>query len=271
MLPELGWGGAVENSHYGHRYNIGVDPSTPSPASSPGTENLSPTEFASAVTAITSAFGDPTRRRIYLLAHQHAEGITATQAAAEFDLHANVARHHLDKLASGGYLDVELSKPSGGAGRPSKRYKSSQPGVRLQAVVRHDDILVSLLAKALAMLPANVAEQMAEEVGIEYGRAMAQSMDPSDTQRSFRGALHAAADALSSHGFAARADESADGDQIVTEHCPFGDAAIESPVICAVDRGMVSGILSELFGPANTDTSSSKPNGDDICVTHVSL
>jgi len=248
-----------------------VDHLTPSPAGSLHSEDLSPTEFASAVTAITSAFGDPTRRRIYLLAHEHADGITATQAAEAFDLHANVARHHLDKLASGGYLAVELSKPSGGAGRPSKRYTSSQQGVRLQASVRHDDILVSLLAKALAMLPPEAAEKMAEEVGIEYGKAMAESMDPSATQRSFRGALHAAADALSSHGFAARADESDDGDQIITEHCPFGDAVIESPVICAVDRGMVRGILSELFGPATTDTSSSRPNGDNICVTHVSL
>ena len=244
---------------------------TPSPADSPESDHLSPTEFDSAVTAITSAFGDPTRRRIYLMAHEYPDGITATEAAEAFDLHANVARHHLDKLASGGYLDVKLSKPSGGAGRPSKRYASSESGVRLQASVRHDDILVSLLAKALAMLPAEAAEQMAEDVGVEYGRAMTESMDPSATQRSFRGALHAVADALSSHGFAARADESDDGDQIITEHCPFGDAAIESPVICAVDRGMVRGILNELFGPTTADTSSSRPNGDNICVTEVSL
>jgi len=244
---------------------------TPSPADSPESDHLSPTEFDSAVTAITSAFGDPTRRRIYLMAHEYPDGITATEAAEAFDLHANVARHHLDKLASGGYLDVKLSKPSGGAGRPSKRYASSESGVRLQASVRHDDILVSLLAKALAMLPAEAAEQMAEDVGVEYGRAMTESMDPSATQRSFRGALHAVADALSSHGFAARADESDGGDQIITEHCPFGDAAIESPVICAVDRGMVRGILNELFGPTTADTSSSRPKGDSICVTEVSL
>ena len=31
---------------------------------------LTPTEFASVVTAITSAFGDPTRRDIYLFVHE---------------------------------------------------------------------------------------------------------------------------------------------------------------------------------------------------------
>ena len=33
-------------------------------------------------------------------------------------------------------------------------------------------------------------------------------------------------------------------------HCPFGDVAIEHPVICAVDRGMVKGMLAALYGDA---------------------
>ena len=52
---------------------------------------LTPTEFASAVTAITGAFGDPTRRDIYLFVREHDSGITATTAASHFDLHPNVA------------------------------------------------------------------------------------------------------------------------------------------------------------------------------------
>ena len=63
--------------------------------------SLSPTEFASAVTAITSAFGDPTRREIYLFAHERPEGVTASEVAERFELHSNVARHHLDKLTAG--------------------------------------------------------------------------------------------------------------------------------------------------------------------------
>jgi predicted ArsR family transcriptional regulator len=233
---------------------------------------LSPTEFASAVTAITSAFGDPTRREIYLFAHTQGDGITATETAKQFDLHANVARHHLDKLSSGGYLEITLAKPSGGVGRPSKQYRATRPEVRLEVQVRHDDILVSLLGKALAMLSPEVAEQMAEGVGIEYGKAMADSIEPSATHRSFQGALHAVADALSAHGFAARAERTEGEDpQIIAEHCPFGDAAVEYPVICAVDRGIVKGMLSNLYGPTVIDTALSKPQGDDICVTHVTL
>ena len=65
---------------------------------------LTATEFASAVTAITGAFGDRTRRNIYLRARESEDGVTAGDTAEAFDLHPNVARHHLDKLAAGGYL-----------------------------------------------------------------------------------------------------------------------------------------------------------------------
>ena len=56
------------------------------------------------MSAITSAFGDPTRRAVYLFARDYETGVTAAQVAAKFDVHPNVARHHLDKLAAGGYL-----------------------------------------------------------------------------------------------------------------------------------------------------------------------
>ncbi|MEM9465904.1 MAG: helix-turn-helix domain-containing protein [Actinomycetota bacterium] len=263
-----------------------MDTHSPSPAEAVSRRReLSPTEFASTVTAITSAFGDPTRRDIFLFAHASDDGVTAAETAKHFDLHANVARHHLDKLASGGYLVVETAKPSGGVGRPSKRYTTTDEQVHLEVDVRQDDILVALLGRALKMLPAEVAEQMAEEVGIEYGTAMAQTLEPGATHRSFQGALHAIADALSAHGFAARAEEATDAEgrpgdpdgdqkelQIVAEHCPFGDAVVEHPVICAVDRGIVKGMLSHMIGPnAMAEQAASLPQGDDVCVTHVSL
>jgi predicted ArsR family transcriptional regulator len=232
---------------------------------------LSPTEFASAVTAITSAFGDPTRRDIYLYAQEHSErGVTASEVAERFELHPNVARHHLDKLAGGAYLEVAVERTEGGgAGRPSKRYRPAGERLTLDIKVRHDDVLVSLLGRALSLLAPEQAQTMAEEVGIEYGHAMAAAMGTADGQRSFRTALHAVADALTAHGFAAHAEKRGNQLRIVSEHCPFGDAVIEHPVICAVDRGMVKGMLSALYGDVTPATESSLPMGDDHCVTAV--
>jgi predicted ArsR family transcriptional regulator len=231
---------------------------------------LSPTDFASAVTAISSAFGDPTRREIYLFAHATDGGITASEVAERFALHPNVARHHLDKLAGGGYLEVSVERAGTGAGRPSKRYRAAAEQVDLDLPVRHDDLLVTLLGRALALVPREQAEAMAEDVGAEYGRVLAGAMGgTADGQRSFRAALHAVADALTAHGFAAHAESLGGELRIVSEHCPFGGAAIEHPVICAVDRGLVKGMLAALYGDTSTATQSSLPMGDDRCVTAV--
>jgi predicted ArsR family transcriptional regulator len=256
-----------------------VAPAAPT-ASGPSTGAVEPTpaspgEFSAAVSAITNAFGDPTRRAIYLHAHEAGEvGVTAAQVAEHFGLHPNVARHHLDKLAAGGYLEVAVGKPGSGAGRPSKRYRASGERLSLDAPVRADDLVLTLLGRALALLPRAEAEVMAEEVGEEYGRALAAGMtgrtadsDSAGIHRSFRSALHAVADALTAHGFAAHTDSRNNELRIINNHCPFGEVAMEHPVICAVDRGMVKGMLSALYGETEPAITTSLPRGDDMCVT----
>jgi predicted ArsR family transcriptional regulator len=245
-------------------------------AAAPPAKDLTADEFSAAVTAITSAFGDPTRRQIYLFAREHEdEGVTASEVAQRFELHANVARHHLDKLAAGAYLEARTGKGSGSAGRPSKRFVATGTALVPELPVRRDDLVLSLLGRALELLPREAAEAMAEEVGIEYGRAMAASVSPEGgAQRSFRSALHAVADALTAHGFAAHAEGLGaggvddDDTRIVTDHCPFG-GSLTSPVICAVDRGMVKGMLAALYGDTSPATFRSRAQGDDTCVTAV--
>lgn len=232
---------------------------------------MNPTEFASAVSAISSAFGDPTRRDIFLFVHQTADGATAAEVAEQFGLHVNVARHHLDKLAAGAYVEVVLARGArSGAGRPSKRYRAAEPQLSPQVTVRHDQVLVTLLQRALALLPRAQAEALAEGVGEEFGREMASSMgDAAESQRSFRAALHAVADAMTAHGFAARVDSGAatGGNQlrIVAEHCPFGGADVVHPVICAVDRGMIRGMLGALYGENEPTAAASLLEGGDAC------
>lgn len=234
---------------------------------------MTPKAFTATVSALTSAFGDPTRRAIYLFAREHDHGVTASQVAEKFDLHANVARHHLDKLAAGGYLEVSVGRHHGaGAGRPSKHYKVASTAQELELPVRTDDLVLSLLGKSLAALPEEKAHTLAEEVGREYGTAMAASLTGIDAQagqRSLRSAIQAVADALTAHGFAAHADATSSNMRIVTSHCPFGDVAIDHPVICAVERGMVKGMLESLYGETNPETVGSIPDGDSLCITTV--
>ena len=231
---------------------------------------LSDTEFSAAVAAVTSAFGDPTRRQIYLYVRERPEGVTASEVADRFALHSNVARHHLDKLTAGGYLEVFVLRPmGGGAGRPSKRYRSTALEAGLPTPRRGDDLLIMLLGEALARVPQAEAESMAEAVGEEYGRRLAGQMSPGDGHRSFRVALHAIADALTAHGFQAHAEARGGSLALIKDSCPFFDTAKQHPVICAVDRGMVRGMLTGLYGEAVVATESSRALGDDACISIV--
>ncbi len=226
-------------------------------------------QFASHVAAVTAAFGDPTRRDIFLRVRS-SPGMTASEVAAAFSLHPNVARHHLERLLAGGYLRVETERRTQGAGRPSKRFFPANGDVAVEFLTRRDDLLVTLLGKALDLLGPEMAEAMAAEVGESYGRSLAQEMGVSEGQRSVRNAMRVVADMLTAHGFAAHAEDLSGGSAVVAEQCPFGTAAASHPVLCAVDRGMVKGLLSGLCRERPSPVVlSSKARGDDTCVARA--
>ncbi|MHB1724771.1 MAG: helix-turn-helix transcriptional regulator [Acidimicrobiales bacterium] len=229
--------------------------------------------FSAAVTAVTAAFGDPTRREIYLYVRSNPDS-TATEVASEFSLHPNVARHHLERLAGGGYLEVNVKRAATRAGRPSKRFRAVGGDPTLDLLTRRDDLLVLLLQEALLLLGPETAERMAERVGEEYGNTLAGQMSPGDSQRSLKTAMHAIADSLTAHGFAAHAEEHGSSTAVVTDRCPFGATASRYPVLCAVDRGMVKGLLAGLCGrdaagAVPVVVSSSRARGDDSCAAVV--
>jgi len=230
---------------------------------SPGRER-DDESFSAAVAAITSAFGDATRRHVYLFCRE-ADGATAAEVARKFALHPNVARHHLDKLAAGGYLEVTLDRAAPGAGRPSKRYRPSSRATTVPIPSRPNELVINLLVRSLASLGPAVADQLAEEVGEEYGRALAAEMAPGESQRSMRAAMSAVVDALTAQGFAARAESDNATTWVVREHCPFGEVVLEHPVLCAVDRGMVKGLLAGLCGDDVPVRLSSRALGDRSC------
>jgi len=242
----------------------------------PQPQALTPDEFTSVVSAVTNAFGDPTRREIYLFARDAGdEGVTAGAVAERFDLHPNVARHHLEKLTGGGYLSVAPARVAAtgtgrGAGRPSKRYLAGPLDATLALPLKHDDLLGGLLARALDALGPEQAEVLADEVGFQYGMSLAERMDPSEGHRSVRAALTAVADALTAHGFASHT-EARDGRlAIVSECCPFGATAQEYPhVVCALDRGMIRGMLAGLYGETSPQFETSRPDGGTHCVARV--
>ena len=95
-------------------------------------------------------------------------------------------------------------------------------------------------------------------------------MEPGEGHRSVKAALASVADALTAHGFAAHAESHGTSLTLVAEHCPFGEAASKYPhVLCAVDTGMIKGMLEGLYGETQPIIEQSRPGGGEHCVTRV--
>lgn len=203
------------------------------------------TTFNAELGALASSLGDATRRGIYISVRESSEPVTASQIASIFDLHTNVARHHLDKLVADGYLRVTHRRRPGkrgpGAGRPAKHYEPTHKEVSVQFPARRYDLLSELLLRVVARLDTEQAREIAEEVGVEFGRELAAEIGlPED--EGFGGAVQAVARAMMGVGFEASAD--VDDHMMVTRYCPFGETATDHPdIVCRLDQGIVRGLL----------------------------
>ena len=229
----------------------------------PGENGLDPALFAATVTSLTHSFGDSTRRKIYFYLRDN-PGATAAELANHCDVHANVVRHHLERLTEGGYVTFDNVRKTT-VGRPAKGYRILDESVVMEGSLRRDALLVALLEMALDRLGPDASEQMAHDVGIEYGRALTESVGLSDSSRSMKTAMVSVAGLLTAHGFNARAEESDLACSVVSDNCPFGSAARHHPVLCAVDRGLIAGMLEGLGAERTTVTLTSKALGDDAC------
>ncbi|MCI0426086.1 MAG: helix-turn-helix domain-containing protein, partial [Actinobacteria bacterium] len=173
------------------------------------------------ISDLTSALGDPTRRAIYIAVRESPEPLTTSSVAELFEIHPNVARHHLDILVADGFLRVSNRRPKGdaSAGRPAKSYESTNKEVTVHFAPRRFEMLTEMLFKVLDELaPENVSE-VAERVGRAYGAQLAAEIGaPEDP--GYDGAVQAVASAMTGLGFSM--DPDIEGQRLLTTHCPFG-------------------------------------------------
>ena len=127
------------------------------------------------------------------------------------------------------------------------------------------ELLVALLEMALERLGPEAAECMSHDVGVEYGRNLAATVGSGEPALSLKAAIQSIAGILTAHGFAARAEEHDLALSVVLDNCPFGTAAQHHPVLCAVDRGLISGMLDGLGAERRNVTLTSRARGDDDC------
>lgn len=200
--------------------------------------------FDQTVGDLTASLGDPTRRAIYIAVREAPEPLTTSAVAEFFQIHPNVARHHLDRLVADGYLRVTHRQPGEGAGRPANCFVATTKPIDLHFPVLRNDLLVGLLIAIIDRIaPENVAA-VAEKVGRDHGRELAAEIgDP--RQAGYEEAVRAVAWAMTGLGFHMSPDP--DGQRLLTSYCPFGDNAVgHRDVVCSLDQGLVAGMLEAL-------------------------
>lgn len=224
---------------------------------------LDPALFTATVTSLAHSFGDNTRRKIYLYLREN-PGATAAELARHCGVHANVVRHHVERLSEGGYVTYDNVHKST-VGRPAKGYRVVDTNVAMEGSIRRDALLVALLEMALERLGPRAAESLAHDVGLEYGRGIVATANTTDATVTVKTAMSSIAGLLTAHGFAARVEENATRQSVVSDNCPFGSAAQHHPVLCAVDRGLISGMLEGLGAESTQVTLTSRARGDETC------
>lgn len=219
-------------------------------------------DFDRTLGKLTASLGDPTRRGIYIAVREADDPMTAGEVAEAFDIHPNVARHHLDRLAEDGYLAVETRRAASGAGRPAKGFRATPKPIELRLSPRRTDLLVDLLLEMLGEVGGADISAVARRVGRAYGHALAAELGPADDP------IGAVARAMSSMGFDTSADPEAG--VYLTNHCPFGETALTHPeIVCALDQGIVDGLL-EVLDPGYRSRVVPHPGGSSRCETHLS-
>lgn len=217
------------------------------------------------------ALGTGTRASIYKRLVELGEPRTVADIADEFNLHPNVARAHLEKLAELGLATVGQRKHPGG-GRPAKLYEAADPlatPAEPAAPASADDPAVSLLVRLLAELaerpPASrsgpphplarahevAAAEGARLVGGAAGERRGERGDAGsgDFDAGVDEVVAALGIAMPSVRVAGRQDGAVDVDGI---DGAFRVLATTRPRLArALERGLLSGALAAVGAPAS--------------------
>jgi predicted ArsR family transcriptional regulator len=207
---------------------------------------VSEQRFDDMVSAVASSLGDPTRRAIYLALRDSTEASSVAEVAQVFDVHPNVARYHLDHLVKAGYLQVERAFVGSRGGRPAHLYMASDLEIHIDLPPESFELLARLLTRVLQRVASVDTADLAFEVGLAHGEALAIALEVAHDD-DFATKMRVAAETMQGLGF--RIDVGFDSPECAyqTTHCPFGKVALENPrIVCALDRGLVSGLLGAM-------------------------
>jgi predicted ArsR family transcriptional regulator len=202
--------------------------------------------------ATAALLAEPVRRALYEHVAGRDEPVDRDAAAAATGIGRPLAAFHLDRLVTGGLLEVEYRRRSGrtgpGAGRPAKFYRRARGlDVELSLPARRYRLAAEIFADGLDRRPDDdtraevraAARQRGETLG---ARATAKAgSGGSRLRRSRKTARRELMTVLTTEGF----EPFDDGREIRLRNCPFDVLANEHRgLTCSMNLALLEGLTS---------------------------
>ncbi len=189
--------------------------------------------------------GDRELRETLLFARAQPMPVTADDLAAAQQIHRNVARSRLERLAEAGLLVPSFERRTGrtgpGAGRPAKTYRVAPELMAIEFPERRYEQLIGLVVDAL---PERARCERLHEIGGAFGQDFAREARLRSA-KTFRTALGRVCAALGGLGYQASvAEVSGERAVITTATCPLRPLVRVHPELATLDRGMWAALVA---------------------------
>ena len=198
---------------------------------------------------ITSTLADETRFQIYNFMLQHKRIFTVQEVADQFQIHPNVARLHLTKLAEIKVITADFVK-TGKGGRPGRVYQATEEGIALTFPKREEPILLTILLQLLSSLGDDAVEKGKE---IAYAQGLSEMEDilsQKNATLTFEEKTNILEDRAALMGYIPLIEER-DSKKIIQlkiYSCPFRNQLPQQPeIICTLHEAYLRGQIDALF------------------------
>lgn len=194
------------------------------------------------------ALSEPTRRRVHDVVREARRPMTRDEVAGALGIGRPLAAFHLDALAKAGLLNVDYARPPGrggpGAGRPSKRYRTTADDIAVSVPERRYELVAEILATGVRDAGASrdvraavyaAARTRGEQLGARCAVVAEHASDEKPVDR-----VCAALDRL---GY----EPVGSGGAVSLRNCPFhGVVDVDPELVCGLNVQLVDGMLTAL-------------------------
>lgn len=225
---------------------------------------------------ITGALGDPTRYSIYrFIVEAAGKPVTVAEVAAQFSLHPNVARMHLQRLVEVRLLQSDTRRSKGG-GRPARTYRLGAQVANLQFPPRDYQMLAGVALKVVDEFAGRDPEAL-DRVGTELGREEARhalKRDGLDPRHHDIGVLLKSLSATAvGLGLYPRVEQNDDGTvDFEIRNCVFRELSTQYPeLVCSLHTAMLKGFVQEYVSASGLEGTPAISSGEAVCLFKVRL